>query len=206
MTLHARFDETYSQVRKERHFVPFVKGEAERLERCAIAAKRVLGVPDKSAPDPRAAARDLGIPVLGDLEHFAALPEDIRDVMLGSREWSAGTLEGPGGPLIITNPIHAATRLKVTVAEELSHLMMGHPPSSLDPTTGLRTYNKTVEDEAFSVGGAMVMPYSQLYSLVDRGQPLETIADEFEVSVPMARCRVNRTGLLRMHRARMKAA
>jgi hypothetical protein len=55
--------------------------------------------------------------------------------------------------------------------------MMGHPPSSLDPATGLRSYDKTAEEEAFSVGGAMVMPYSRLYTLVDAEEPLQAIAD-----------------------------
>lgn len=205
MNLHETYRAAHDRVAQETHFVPFVGGEAERLERCAIAVRRVLGLGSSDVVDPHAAARQLGVPVLGEPQHFALLPDDVREAMLGSREWTAGTLEGPAGPLIISNPIHDPARLRVTLAEELSHLVMGHPPSSLDPSTGLRTYNRKVEDEAFGVGGAMVLPYGKLFTLVKAGRPLAEIAEAFGLSVPMARCRVNRTGLSRMHQKRLAA-
>lgn len=205
MSLTARFQDTLREVEAAQHFLPFVGGEAARLERCAIAAKRVFGLPDGAAVDPVSVARSLPVPVIDRREHFAVLPPDTRDMMLASRKWSAGTLEGPQGPLIILNPIHAETRLKVTLAEELSHLVMGHPPSQIDPTLGMRTYNGTIEQEAFSVGGALVMPYGQLFRLAKAGRPLPEIAACFGVSVAMARCRINRTGLSPMYRKRARA-
>lgn len=205
MSLTARFHDTLREVDAGQHFLPFVGGEAARLERCAIAAKRVFGLPDGAAVDPASVARSLGVPVVDQAEHFALLPDETREVMLASREWSAGTLEGPRGALIILNPIHAETRLKVTLAEEISHLIMGHPPSEIHPTTGMRTYQATIEQEAFSVGGALVMPYGLLFRLTKAGRPLPEIAVRFGVSEAMARCRINRTGLSRMYRKRMNA-
>jgi hypothetical protein len=202
MSLTSNFREALSEVEAGEHFLPFVGGEAARLERCAIAAKRVFGLPDGSAIDPRAVADSLGVPVISEPAHFSALPDDLRKTILASRKWSAGTLEGPRGPLIILNPIHAGTRLRATFAEELSHLVMGHPPSEINAVTGTRTYNATVEQEAFSVGGALVMPYGQLFRLTKSGQSVEEIAAAFKVSTSMARCRINRTGLSRMHRKR----
>lgn len=205
MNLAETYRSTHERVAVEEHFVPFIGGEAERLERCAIAIRRVLGLRPNQVVDPRAAAAQLGLPILGKPEHFAALPEAVRLAMLTSREWTAGTIDGPRGPLIVSNPMHAANRMRVTLAEELAHLFMGHPPSKLDPLTGLRTFNRRVEDEAFGVGGALVMPYGELFSMVKHGRPLEVIADRFLVSVPLARCRVNRTGLSRMHKKRAAA-
>lgn len=49
-----------------------------------------------------------------------------------------------------------------------------HPPSQIDLTTGMRTYNASIEEEAFSVGGALVMPYGQLFRLTKAGRPLPT--------------------------------
>lgn len=201
MTLTARFQETLREVEATEHFLPFVGGEAARLERCAIAAKRVLGLADGAAVDPFAVATSLRVPVVGQLSQFAVLPEPMRSEMLASNQWSAGTLEGPLGPMIILNPIHSDTRLKVTLAEEIAHLVMGHPPSKIN-AAGVRTYNATVEQEAFSVGGALVMPYGQVFSLARSGAPIATIAEAFGVSPAMARCRVNRTGLSRMHKKR----
>lgn len=201
MTLTARFQATLREVEATEHFLPFVGGEAARLERCAIAAKRVLGLADGAAVDPYAGAASLRVPVIGELSQFAVVPEPMQSEMLGSGDWSAGTLEGPLGPMVILNPIHSTTRLKVTLAEEIAHLVMGHPPSKID-ATGMRTYNATVEQEAFSVGGALVMPYGRLFRLAKDGAPIAAIAETFGVSPAMARCRVNRTGLSRMHAKR----
>ena len=204
MSLSVQFQERLAEVEADTHFLPFVGGEAARLERCAIAAKRVFGLPDGSAVDPYDVAQALDVPVIRDPEEFSVLPDGLRGSMLGSRQWSAGSLEGPNGPLIILNPRHAPTRLKVTLAEELAHLVMGHPPSALDPAVGARTYNATVEQEAFSVGGALVMPYGQLFRFVKAGRSLTEIAGSFGVSQAMARCRVNRTGLSRMYAKRSR--
>ena len=203
MSLQERFHDTLRVVEASRQFVPFIGGEAERLERCAIAAKRVFELPDDAIVDPYAVATSLTIPVIGAPEQFAVIPEPARTAMLSSREWSAGTLEGPRGPLIILNPIHADTRLRVTLAEEISHLVMGHPPSTI--TAGARTYVGTVEAEAFSVGGAMVMPYGRLFTMVKAGTTIDAIATAFSVSRQMAQCRVNRTGLSRMQGKRTAA-
>ena len=134
-----------------------------------IATKRVFRLADGSAVDPHAVAGAMGVPVITERDQFAMLPPTLRDAMFGTREWSAGTLEGRGGPLIILNPIHAPTRLKVTLAEEIAHLVMGHPTSEIDPVIGIRAYNATVEQKAFSVGGALVMPYGQLFRLAKAG-------------------------------------
>ena len=200
MILTRRFHEALSDVEATEHFLPFVGGEAARLERCAIAAKRVFGLPDGAVVDPYVVADSLGIPVITKESEFAVISEPARTKMLASREWSAGTLEGPAGPLIILNPIHSPTRLRVTLAEEISHLVMGHGPSTI--AAGARTYVGTVEAEAFSVGGALVMPYGQLFRIVKAGAAIEDIAAAFSVSAAMARCRVNRTGLSRMQKKR----
>lgn len=201
MTLTERYEKILREVEATDHFLPFVGGEAARLERCAIAAKRVFGVPDGAAVDPYAVAVSLGVPVVKDPAQFNVLPAPVRTAMLASREWSAGTLEGPRGPLIILNPIHASTRLRVTLAEEIAHLVMGHSPSTITAGDG-RTYTASVEQEAFSVGGALVMPYGQLFRMVKASASIEAIAQTFAVSPAMARYRVNRTGLSRMHKKR----
>jgi hypothetical protein len=203
MSLSGQFQKLLAEVEAGNHFLPFVGGEAARLECCAIAAKRAFGLPDGSAVDPYEVARALEVPVIREPDEFAFLPDELRTAMLGSRQWSAGTLEGPIGPLIILNPRHTPTRLKVTLAEELAHLVMGHPPSALDPAVGARTYNASVEQEAFSAGGALVMPYGQLFRFVKAGRSLSEIADSFGVSQAMARYRVNRSGLSRMYAKRV---
>ena len=44
MKLKGVFTDHFASVESEQVFVPFIGGEAERIERCAVAAKRCLGV------------------------------------------------------------------------------------------------------------------------------------------------------------------
>jgi hypothetical protein len=204
MRLKQEFDDALANVEAGKAFLPFVGGEPARIERCAIAAKRCFGIADTAPLDPFEVARDIGVPVIGEREHFNCLPAGLRREVLGSRgrQWSAGTLNGARGPLVVLNPIHAPARLKVTLAEELAHLVMGHPPSTIDAETGMRTYDGGIEAEAFGVGGALVMPYSQLFGFAKRGVPERQIGDSFGVSQELVRYRINRAGLRRMYRKR----
>lgn len=207
MILRQEFQEALADVENGKPFVPFVGGEAARIERCAIAAKRCFGLGDTASVDPYEVALGADIPIVAERELFDCLAEDCIAELFGPRghQWSAATLNGPQGPVIILNPIHSPTRLKVTLAEELSHLVIGHPPSRLDMETGLRTYDSNVEAEAFGVGGALVMPYSRLFDLAKRGVPEDAMAFEFGVSPQLARYRINRAGLRRMYASRKSA-
>ncbi len=200
MKLRCDFDEAYVEIEASQNFVPFVGGEAERIELCAFAAKRCLGVAKAAALDPWHAAANVDIEVRGP-EYIAQFPEAIqRQVLeLGSSQWSAGTLLEPPIALILLNPLHDKVRQKTTLAEELAHIVMGHPPSTIDPTTGFRTYDGDIEGEAYGVGGAMVLPYGRLFSLVKNGTTEAQIAAALEVSEPFVGYRINRVGLRRVY-------
>jgi Zn-dependent peptidase ImmA (M78 family) len=96
-------------------------------------------------------------------------------------------------------------RQRATLAEELAHIVMGHAPSRIDPTTGFRTYDSNVESEAYGVGGAMLMPYGQLFPLCRHAAPVEQIATRFAVSIAFTNYRINRAGLRKMYEKRMRA-
>jgi len=92
--LKGAFTDHLASVESEQVFVPFIGGEAERIERCAVAAKRCLGVGAGVALDPWAAAANVDVNVRGE-EFFAALPKDERRQVLeiGGHCWSAGTIK-----------------------------------------------------------------------------------------------------------------
>jgi hypothetical protein len=198
--LRGAFADHVAAVEDEEVFVPFVGGEPERIERCAVAAKRCLGVTANAALDPWAAAAGVGIDVRGK-EFFAALPiaEQRQALEVGGHCWSAGTIIGGGAAIIFLNPTHDPHRQKATLAEELAHIVMGHPPSRIDPTTGFRTYDADVEGEAYGVGGAMILPYGHLFGLVKQGVSAAVIAGRYDVSERFANYRINRAGLRRMY-------
>ena len=200
MKLKGAFTEHLAAVESEQVFVPFIGGEAERIERCAVAAKRCLGVGAVVALDPWAAAVNVDVDVRG-AEFFAALPENERRQVLeiGGHCWSAGTIIGGGEAIIFLNPTHDLHRQKATLAEELAHIVMGHPPSRIDPATGFRTYDADVEGEAYGVGGAMILPYGQLFRLVKQRAAAAVIAERYAVSERFANYRINRAGMQKMY-------
>jgi hypothetical protein len=204
--LKGAFTDHFASVELEQVFVPFIGGEAERIERCAVAAKRCLGVPTGVALDPWTAAENVGIDVRGE-EFFAGLPEKERHQVLevGGQCWSAGTIIGSGEAIIFLNPTHDLHRQKATLAEELAHIVMGHPPSRIDPATGFRTYDGDVESEAYGVGGAMILPYGQLFRLVKQHVAAEVIAERYDVSERFANYRINRAGLRKMYAKSVRA-
>jgi Zn-dependent peptidase ImmA (M78 family) len=164
-------------------------------------------VPQTTALDPFAAAKEAGIVVHG-REYFACFTaEEQRQVLeLGGSHWSAGTILAEGKATIILNPTHDPVRQKATLGEELAHIVMGHPPSRIDPTTGFRTYDGDVESEAYGVGGAMLMPYGQLFPLCRQAVQVGQIAARFGLSVAFTNYRINRAGLRRMYEKRMRAS
>ena len=200
MKLSGTFTAHMAAVQAERVFVPFIGGEAERIERSAVAAKRCLGYGASVQIDPWAAAARAGIEVRG-AEFFATLTdEDRRQVLeVGGRCWSAGTVIGGGEAVIFLNPTHDLHRQKATLAEELAHVVMGHPPSEIDPVTGFRTYDGDVESEAYGVGGAMIVPYGQLFRLIRLRAAAPEIALRYGVSDRFINYRINRCGLRRMY-------
>jgi hypothetical protein len=201
--LEGAFEDHLAAVCSETVFVPFVGGEPERIERCAVAAKRCLGVAPAVALDPWAGAANAGIEVRGE-EFFAQLPdEDRRQVLeLGGGHWSAGTILGGGEAIVFLNPTHDPHRQKATLAEELAHIVMRHPPSAIDPVTGFRTYDGDVESEAYGVGAAMIVPYGQLFRLVRARASAPEIAQRYGVSERFVDYRINRCGLRRMYSKR----
>lgn len=203
MQLKVEFTAALEEIERGRHFLPFVAGEPARLERCALAAKRCFGVPLGAPVDPWVAAENVGVTVLGEA-FFATLSEEERHEIFdhGGKHWSAGTLLADGQAMVFLNPTHDVVRQKVTLAEELAHIVLGHPPSILDGETGVRTYDTDVESEAYSVGSAMVLPYQLLFNCVRGGTTEAAIAARYGVSTRFVIARINRSGLRPMYRKR----
>lgn len=101
-------------------------------------------------------------------------PYDVQDFPLDDldrllttdvKSWSAGSIRLPNGEIaIILNPVHADTRKRASLMEELSHIYLGHKPSQIifNDHLALRTFNKTQETQAYWVGAAALVPINVL--------------------------------------------
>lgn len=120
------------------------------------------------------------------------LSEETVSQLLGNGRdsWSGGACSQAlpdGRKLIILNPTHGKNRQNATLMEEVCHVFLGHKPSRLafkDADGGVKTrdYNAKIEEQAYSVGAAALVPYSALQEFVKRGRTSRRIARHFEVS------------------------
>ena len=110
----------------------------------------------------------------------------------GKNSWSGGACSQAlpdGRKLIVLNPTHGANRQNATLMEEISHVFLGHKPSKLAVTTYnkegkpiAREYQADVEEEAYSVGAAALVPFSALRRMINQGKTSREIARHFNVS------------------------
>lgn len=122
------------------------------------------------------------------------LSEETKAHLLGKDKdkWSGGACSQAlpdGKKLIILNPTHGTNRQNATLMEEISHVFLGHKPSRLaietvnkEGKTIARDYRPEIEEEAYSVGAAALVPYSSLRRFVHQGKTSREIARHFQVS------------------------
>lgn len=198
-----------------RQFLPFSpQGEATELQ--AIRVKERLGLGSGAAVDP--------YDVLSQVPARLLDPDDFRrDVPpVASKlfdchadEWSATVLgHSPttNEALILVNPTHHPHRQRVSLMEEVVHIVLDHPKTEItrDGASGgvwVRSFDDGVEDEAYSVGAACILPWPELFDAVSRrSESIVEIAQRYKVSEAYARYRILRSGLGRTYAARQRTS
>lgn len=122
------------------------------------------------------------------------LSEESKEHLLidGKDAWSGGACSQvlpDGRKLIILNPTHGKNRQNATLMEEICHVFLGHKPSRLAIENRnkqgkiiARDYQAEIEEEAYSVGAAALVPYTSLRRFVAQGKTSKKIARHFDVS------------------------
>ena len=130
------------------------------------------------------------------------LTAETKEHLLGSgnNKWSGGACSQPlpdGRKLIILNPTHGKNRQNATLMEEICHVFLGHKPSRLaienknaKGETIARDYHHEIEEQAYSIGAAALVPYSALRRMVNQGKTSREIARHFEVSRDLIEYRI----------------
>jgi hypothetical protein len=149
---------------------------------------------DKEPLDPFALARYAKLEVIKFDDIKDLLPEETVKHLLGeaSDKWSGAASGIPlpnGRKLIILNPTHSPLRHNATLMEEISHVFLGHQPSRLaiknhnkNGEEIARDYHAEIEEQAYSVGAAALVPYSALREFLREGKTSRQIAQHFNVS------------------------
>jgi len=135
-----------------------------------------------------------------DIEPFLS-EETKAELLRNSKDkWSGGACSQilpSGEKLIVLNPTHGANRQNATLMEEISHVFLGHKPSRLAVETRTkegkiiaRDYHAEIEEEAYSVGAAALVPYSALKKFIEQGRTSREIARHFNVSRELVEYRI----------------
>jgi len=95
-----------------------------------------------------------------------------------------------GEAYVVYNDSHTPERTRATLMEELFHLELGHPPTKVRPLVERsRTYNRSIESEAYNSGAAALVPYAGLRDMLKDGECISEIAAHFQVSVALVEFR-----------------
>ncbi len=206
----SKWQQAKSAPQKDRFvFSPFSR-QAKQWEPHALRLRSLAGCGRYDLLDPYALAPKVGLCVLDGHEALALLPLDLQAYLRteASNHWSGGVLPEPlpdGSCLCILNPFHPPRRKKITLMEEIAHRFMGHQPSKIvadSSTVRARDFDRKCETEAYGIGAAALLPWSQFFHLMNNGSTVSEIAEHFEVSTQLIEYRIKITGASRLYRSR----
>lgn len=180
---------------------PTPKGRDFELK--AIGLREFAGLKgDEQRLDPFELARYAKLLVVTYEQIAPFLSGETREhlVVDGKDAWSGGACSQKlpdGRKLIILNPTHGKNRQNATLMEEVSHVFLGHQPSRLaikavskEGKPIARDYRPEIEEEAYGVGAAALVPYSGLKRMIRRGRTSREIARHYGVSRPLVEYRI----------------
>lgn len=171
------------------------KTEAERL---ADRTRAQLGLLPSQRMSIRDLAAHLSIEVHSatDLVDPAELAE-LNELQPGA--FSAATFHlGGDRTVIVYNPDNDRGRTNSDIAHEIAHVLLCHEVRELQQISGhtFFTCNPEQEDEANWLAGCLLLPRALLLREAYSGSDPAAIADTYDVSIPMARFRLNASGVL----------
>lgn len=172
------------------------KAEAERI---ALSMRAELGLRAVDRLDCITLAAHLEIPVvsLHELRTAGASSQSISRLMSRTSGFSALTICEGTRRLIVYNPRHASTRRANSVAHEVSHVVLEHPPAPALGEGGCRYWDSRLEDEADWQAAALLVPRDGAFEWLRAGGRVADGARNFGVSEVLFRWRVNKTGVAR---------
>jgi Zn-dependent peptidase ImmA (M78 family) len=180
------------------------KSEAERL---AADLRQRTGCAEEDSAQLAAVAENLGVRMLP----ADQLVERSRLVELAEIQpdsFSAATFKLPSGErVVVYNPLHEPGRTRSNQAHELAHIILGHDVRTIERVGNLKflTCDVQQEEEADWLGGCLLLPRALLLKAAWKDMNAEQVAARFQTSVPMARFRLNASGVL-VQVGRAKAA
>ena len=147
------------------------------------------------------------------LSEIGLSEEDLRQLVdVDGTSWSAITVSVFDKYAVVFNPTHSDGRHSSNVMHELSHLVLGHDPTTMffigEGELALRGYNSDIEEEADWLAGTLLLPRDALVHIRKLRMPDEQARMIYNVSNRMLNYRLRMTGVDRQfgHRSRKRRA
>ncbi|MGN6243881.1 MAG: ImmA/IrrE family metallo-endopeptidase [Motilibacteraceae bacterium] len=168
----------------------------EESKRLALEVRAELGVGPFGPLDPTLLAKEYGIPVLQISDISGCPAETVARLAEPGNAWFSAALVPCGtGMFIVENDAHAPARRTASLAHEMAHVLWEHKFTAvLVNGDGCRAADPAIEDEADRLGGELLIPFKAALTAARRGWSDEDVAAHYEVSVPYAKMRMNRSG------------
>ncbi len=178
----------------ERDLLPVAGARVREFERKALEIRRFAGLKPSERLDPLVLAATLKLRVIH-LNQLNGLSEHARNHLEESDSWSGGITKTlpDGSRVIVINDRQSSERQAATLMEEICHALLGHQPSTL--STGGRSYDRAVEEEAYGVGAAALAPYAALTEALTRKETAAKIAKRLGVTRSLIEYRMKVLGL-----------
>lgn len=172
------------------------KAEAERF---SLSIRGELSLRPIDRLDCLGLAEYLGIPVvpLPELREDGASMQSITRLISPEAGFSALTVCAGTRRLIVFNPEHPPGRRANSLAHELSHILLDHPPTQAMGNGGCRNWDSQLEAEADWMAGTLLVPRDGALMWLRSGGNTENGAVHFGVSRSLFTWRVQQTGVLR---------
>jgi Zn-dependent peptidase ImmA (M78 family) len=171
------------------------KAEAEAL---SAELRQELSLKDRDPLDIFQLAAHLEIPVVALSSYGGHLSEGALRVLMETQQsaFSGITIHHGCRRLVVLNDAHADTRQRSSLAHELAHALLGHPPSPLTNDTGERHYDSDIEKEANWLSGTILIPGPAARHIAFNIPDHNTAARRYQVSIEMLTYRLRVTGAL----------
>ncbi|MBI1183588.1 ImmA/IrrE family metallo-endopeptidase [bacterium] len=174
------------------------RGFKTKCDSICSQIRNALRIDDYAALPEYALANHLGLKIFkpSDLLAFGFRKKHLNVLCnANSRDFSAVAIKAKSCVLITFNEAHSPARIKSSLVHEMAHIICDHDFTQFDADTSLREFPKDEEEEADWLAGCLLIPRNGIIWAGRKGMNLDDLANHYEVSVQMARWRVNKTGV-----------
>jgi transcriptional regulator with XRE-family HTH domain len=174
----------------------------EELERTAEQFRRDLNLEDDQALDSLKLDVD-GVEVLQVTKTDCIDQNTMRRLVTDAcDEWSAMSVpldDIQDQWVVLLNDCHTVERQRVTVLEEIWHILLGHKLVKIAKVAEAygRTYDSAEEHDAFYLASATLLPRNAVVAAVERRESAVDIGQRFGTSPELVEYRIKRLGLWR---------